>query len=175
MLPHVLVAGDIYDMEALSPRSLNQPLERMRNFSGVQWHLLPGNHDPHRRTGCGISFCARGCPTTCMSTPRRLPAIFEDEGIAILPAPLHHRRTLDDPTAWMDEADLPDGLIRIGLAHGTVTGFGSEDKDVPNYIAPDRPARAGSVRSGARRLAWPEADQRSLLVQRHARNGRAST
>ena len=29
---HVLVAGDVYDMEALSPRSLNQPLERMRGF-----------------------------------------------------------------------------------------------------------------------------------------------
>ena len=50
---------------------------------------------------------------------------------------------LNDPTAYMDEADLPDGLMRVGLAHGTVTGFGSDDKDVPNYIAPDRPARAG--------------------------------
>ena len=45
---HVLVAGDIYDMEALSPRSLNQPLERMRKFEKVIWHLLPGNHDRHR-------------------------------------------------------------------------------------------------------------------------------
>ena len=42
---HILVAGDVYDMEALSPRSLNQPLERMRKFNSVQWHLLPGNHD----------------------------------------------------------------------------------------------------------------------------------
>lgn len=48
---HVLVAGDVYDMEALSPRSLNQPLERMRNFSAVHWHLLPGNHDPQRPNG----------------------------------------------------------------------------------------------------------------------------
>ncbi len=31
---HILVAGDVYEMEALSPRSLNQPLERMRNFGG---------------------------------------------------------------------------------------------------------------------------------------------
>ena len=39
---HVLVAGDVYDMEALSARSLNQPLERMRNFPDIQWHLLSG-------------------------------------------------------------------------------------------------------------------------------------
>lgn len=140
---HVLVAGDVYDMEALSPRSLNQPLERMRNFSAVQWHLLPGNHDPHRPNGLWDQILRKGVPDNVHVHATAAPAVLEDEGIAILPAPLHHRRTLDDPTAWMDEVDLPDGLLRIGLAHGTVTGFGSEDKDVPNYIAPDRPARAG--------------------------------
>ena len=34
---HVLVAGDVYDMENLSTRSLNQPLERMRGFDQVLW------------------------------------------------------------------------------------------------------------------------------------------
>jgi hypothetical protein len=43
----------------------------------------------------------------------------------------------------MDEVDLPDGLVRIGLAHGTITGFGSDDKDVPNFIDPSRPKSAG--------------------------------
>ncbi len=37
---HVLVAGDVYDMEALSPRSINQPIERMRAFPDLRWHLL---------------------------------------------------------------------------------------------------------------------------------------
>lgn len=138
---HVLVAGDVYDMEALSPRSLNQPLERMRNFSSVQWHLLPGNHDPHRPNGLWDQLLRKGLPDNVHVHTTATPAIFED--VAILPAPLHHRRRLDDSTAWMDEADLPNGLTCLGLAHGTVTGFGSDNKDVPNYIAPDRPARAG--------------------------------
>ena len=68
---------------------------------------------------------------------------LEDDSTVLLPAPLLHRRTLDDPTAYMNEVDLPDNLIRIGVAHGTVTGFGSDDKDVYNYIAPDRPTQAG--------------------------------
>jgi DNA repair exonuclease SbcCD nuclease subunit len=140
---HVLVAGDVYDMEALSPRSLNQPLERMRTFPSVQWHLLPGNHDPHRPNGLWDQLLRTKLPNNVHVHVEAKPIILKDDGIAILPAPLHHRRTLNDPTAWMDEADLPDGLIRIGLAHGTVTGFGSEDKDVPNYIAPDRPEQAG--------------------------------
>ncbi|MDZ7841700.1 MAG: metallophosphoesterase [Gammaproteobacteria bacterium] len=140
---HVLVAGDIYDMEALSPRSLNQPLERMRNFSEVHWHLLPGNHDPHRPNGLWDQLLRKGVPDNVHVYVTPEPATLEADTAALLPAPLYHRRTLDDPTAWMDEADLPAGVIRIGVAHGTVTGFGSEGSDVMNHIAPDRPARAG--------------------------------
>jgi len=139
---HILVAGDVYDMEALSPRSLNQPLERMRSFTDVHWHLLPGNHDPHRPNGLWAQLQRRGLPGNVHVHIAAEPAIFEDDALALLPAPLHHRRTLDDPTAYMDTVDVPDSLVRIGLAHGTVTGFGSDDKDVPNYIAPDRPTRA---------------------------------
>ncbi len=139
---HILVAGDVYDMEALLPRSLNQPLERMRNFDRIQWHLLPGNHDPHRPNGLWDQLLRKGLPDNVHVYTLPEPAILEEEALVLLPAPLHHRRTLDDPTAYMDDVELPHGLVRIGLAHGTVSGFGSDDKDIPNYIAPDRPARA---------------------------------
>ena len=69
--------------------------------------------------------------------------MLQDEAAVLLPAPLFHRRTLSDLTAYMDDVNLPEGLIRVGLAHGSVRGFGSDDKDVPNFIAPDRPTRAG--------------------------------
>ena len=139
---HVLVAGDVYDMEALSPRSLNQPLERMRTFEKVIWHLLPGNHDPHRPHGLWDQLLRTGVPDNVLIHIESEPRFFQDDGFAVLPAPLHYRRTLQDPTAYMDGAETPDGIIRIGLAHGTVTGFGTDDTDVPNYINPDRPNAA---------------------------------
>ena len=140
---HILVAGDVYDMEALTPRSLNQPLERMRNFESVRWHLLPGNHDPHRPNGLWDQLLRKGVPDNVRIHVEPEPAVFDQEGLAILPAPLFYRRTLQDPTSYMDEVDLPEGLVRIGLAHGTITGFGSDDKDVPNFIDPSRPKSAG--------------------------------
>lgn len=140
---HILVAGDVYDMEALSPRSLNQPLERMRKFEKVTWHLMPGNHDPHRPNGLWDQLLRKGVPDNVIVHVESTPRIFESDGFAVLPAPLLYRRTLQDPTAYIDDAETPDGIIRVGLAHGTVTGFGSEDKDVPNYINPDRPKAAG--------------------------------
>lgn len=139
---HVLVAGDVYDMEALSPRSLNQPLERMRKFEHVTWHLLPGNHDHYRLHGLWDQLTRRGLPDNVIVYIDPEPRVFEDEGFVLLPAPLQHRRTLQDATEYMDTAETPEGLVRIGLAHGTVAGFGSEDKDVPNYINPERPESA---------------------------------
>ena len=130
-------------MEALSRRSLNQPLERMRGFSSVCWHLLPGNHDPHRPNGLWDQLLRKGLPENISAHVAPEPVVLENEDFVLLPAPLFHRQTLDDLTAYMDDVDLPEGLIRVGLAHGTVRGFGSDDRDVPNFIAPDRPRLAG--------------------------------
>ena len=140
---HILVAGDVYDMESLSPRSLNQPIERMRKFPEVRWHLLPGNHDPYRPNGLWDQLTGSGIPDNVHIHTQPEPSIFEDESLVLLPAPLLHRKTLEDPTAYMDNLSLPEGFARVGIAHGTVVGFGSDDENIPNHIAPDRPARAG--------------------------------
>jgi DNA repair exonuclease SbcCD nuclease subunit len=139
---HVLVAGDVYDMEALSPRSLNQPLERMRNFGAIQWHLLPGNHDRHRPSGLWDQLFRKGLPGNVHVHVAPKPETIDADSFVLLPAPLHHRRALQDPTAYMDNLEVPDGLVRIGLAHGTVKRFGSDGRDIPNYIALDRRERA---------------------------------
>ena len=135
---NVLVAGDIYDMEELSPLSINQPLERMRTFSKVKWHLIPGNHDPHRPNGLWDRLLHRGLPDNVRAYIKREPVILQNSGMALLPAPLHYRRELDDTTAYMDHVELTDGIVRIGLAHGTVTDFGSSSGKTPNFITPDR-------------------------------------
>ncbi|WP_210241910.1 MULTISPECIES: metallophosphoesterase [Bradyrhizobium] len=140
---HVLVAGDVYDMEALSPRSIYQPIERMRAFHHVHWHLLPGNHDPHRPNGLWDRLLHRGLPDNVHIHAVSKPAVLQGDAAILLPAPLQHRRAVGDPTSYMDGASAADGLIRVGLAHGTVARFGSDIREVPNYIAPDRPEKAG--------------------------------
>ena len=49
--PHVLVAGDLYDNDAPAQKTLLEPLERMRGFPDISWHIIPGNHDYHRGNG----------------------------------------------------------------------------------------------------------------------------
>jgi hypothetical protein len=43
----------------------------------------------------------------------------------------------------MDQALTPEGTIRIGLAHGSISAFGSDAGTQPNLIDPTRPERAG--------------------------------
>ena len=59
---HVLVAGDVYDHATLLPLTRSQPIERMRTHDSVQWHLLPGNHDPYQPNGLWDQLRKRGLP-----------------------------------------------------------------------------------------------------------------
>jgi DNA repair exonuclease SbcCD nuclease subunit len=139
--PFVLVAGDVYDCASAEDRTLGQALERMRACPDAQWHLIPGNHDPHQPGGPWERVLRRGLPANVVVHLEPVPATLD--GAQLLPAPLARRRTLTDPTAWMDQAPAAEGAVRIGLAHGSITAFGSDAQSQPNLIDPARPERAG--------------------------------
>ena len=139
---HVLVAGDVWDHAAPAVLSRNQVIERMRAHGSVQWHLLPGNHDPHQPNGLWDQIRHRGLPENVHAHTESTISIIEPDLAALLPAPLQHRRALADPTAWMDGAATDNGLLRIGLAHGSVHGFDTNEEQRANPIDPRRPERA---------------------------------
>ena len=136
---HVLVAGDVYDHATPSLFTRTQVIERMRAHGSVQWHLLPGNHDPYQPNGLWDQLRRRGLPDNVHVHTEPAVTIIEQGVAALLPAPLEHRRTLTDPTTWMEQAQTDDGLIRIGLAHGSVHGFDTNEEQRANPIEPTRP------------------------------------
>lgn len=140
---HVLVAGDVYDTQDVTDRVLRQPLERMRAFAQLQWHLMPGNHDPHQPFGIWERLRGTGLPDNIVLHTE--PEVYLDAAsrLAILPAPLAQFRSLDDLSAYMDDAATPEGYYRVGLAHGSVRNFGAEQGRAHNYIDPQRAQRAG--------------------------------
>ena len=140
--PIVLVAGDIYDVATAEDRTLAQPMARMAAFASVVWHLIPGNHDPHQPGGLWDRLRRRGLPANVRVHLEPAPVPLDHDAI-LLPAPLVRRRTLADPSAWMDQAPTPAGAIRIGFAHGSISAFGSEPRTQPTLIDPARPERAG--------------------------------
>jgi hypothetical protein len=138
----VLVAGDLYDHDGLSDRTLFQPIERMRALGGISWHVIPGNHDAHQPNGIWDRVARHGLPDNVRLHLEPEPCPIGRGEAWLLPAPLRRRQTLLDPSAWMSQAATPDGAIRIGLAHGSIKQFGSADRSQGNYIDPARPKKA---------------------------------
>ncbi|SHF02005.1 DNA repair exonuclease SbcCD nuclease subunit [Lampropedia hyalina DSM 16112] len=138
----VLVAGDVFDAQTVSDRTIRRLFNALQGFAGP-WVVIPGNHDA-------------ALAESVWSRARRLAAIpphvhvacepqvlpFPDLGIAVLAAPLTQRQTHSDLTEWFDAAETASGLLRIGLAHGSVQGLLAQDIDSPNPIAADRARRA---------------------------------
>lgn len=139
----VLVAGDVFDAQILSERTLRRLFLALKGFTG-SWVLLPGNHDAGLPQGVWQHVQSLGVmPEHVHVALRPEPICLPGSNLVVLPAPLTQRHTVHDLTAWFDHADTPEGWVRVGLAHGCVSGFLPESIDAPNPIAADRAQRAG--------------------------------
>ena len=136
---HVFVAGDVFDSTGPADRDIVQAVTRMGK-APCTWWLLPGNHDHARSDGLWSRVRKAAPPNVrVLDTPE---PIEMEEGTWLLPAPLEHRRTREDPTSVFDSMATPDGVVRIGLAHGSVVDFGARG-EADNMIPPDRARRSG--------------------------------
>jgi hypothetical protein len=131
---HVLVAGDVFDNIEPGDRILVQALSRMGR-ADTRWWLMPGNHDHARAAGLWSRVRTKTPDNVQVIDTNE--AVELEEGAWLLPAPLDHRRTREDPTAHFTEMKTPTGAARIGLAHGSIAGFGGSEAST-NRIPPDR-------------------------------------
>lgn len=134
----VLVAGDVFDAQTVSDRTIRRLFNALQAFSGP-WVVIPGNHDAALAESVWSRAGQLGVlpPNVLLAfTPE--PLVLHDIGTIVLPAPLTQRQTSVDLTAWFDHAESPQGYIRVGLAHGSVTGILSDEVDSSNPIAMDR-------------------------------------
>ena len=134
----VLVAGDVFDAQTVSDRTIRRLFNAMAAYTGP-WILISGNHD----AALAESVWTRAQRLEAVPANAHLALTpegmeFGDAGFAILPAPLTQRHTMSDLTEWFDHAETTDGLLRIGLAHGSVQGILAEDENATNPISPER-------------------------------------
>ena len=138
----VLVAGDVFDAQTVSDRTIRQLFHALAGFTGP-WLMIPGNHD----AALSESVWTRAARLGVLPAHLHLalqPGVlaFPDLGFSALTAPLAQRHTYNDLTEWFDAAATQAGQLRIGLAHGSVQGILAQDIDSTNPIAPDRATRA---------------------------------
>jgi DNA repair exonuclease SbcCD nuclease subunit len=122
---HVLVAGDVFD-DVRPPQSLiGKTLARLAKYQNLTWHFISGNHDP-AAPGSVWDDLKRQAPGPHIRLYLNDEPVEVAPGVLLLPAPLAARAMSTDPTACMDRAPSAPGMLRIGIAHGSVRGFSSE-------------------------------------------------
>ena len=138
----VLVAGDVFDAQGVSDKTVRRLFNALAGFAGP-WVLLPGNHDAALAESVWSRAQRLGAvPAQVHLCLQPQPLLLNALQLAVLPAPLVQRHTHHDLTAWFDTASTPAGWYRVGLAHGSVQGLLAEGAGAGNPIAADRAEQA---------------------------------
>jgi len=134
----VLVAGDVFEDNAVSDETLRRTMNALAGFAGP-WVLLPGNHDA-------------ALAQSVWSRVRRLAIVPDNVTLAtdpepiqlcngrlcVLAAPLQRRHEVRDLTDYFDTLETGRGVLRVGLAHGAVRNRLPEESEAMNPISDTR-------------------------------------
>lgn len=138
----VLVAGDVFDTQGVSDRTIRRLFAAMAGYAGP-WVMIAGNHDAALADSVWSRAMQLGCIPPNVHVPLRTEVVdLAAINLAVLAAPLTQRHTYDDVTQAFDALETEAGRIRVGLAHGSVAGRLPDTIDATNPIAADRAARA---------------------------------
>ncbi|CUJ18214.1 exonuclease subunit SbcD [Achromobacter xylosoxidans] len=138
----VLVAGDVFDTQGVSDRTIRRLFAALAAYAGP-WVMIAGNHDAALADSVWSRAAQLGCiPPNVRVPPRPGVVDLAAQNLAVLAAPLTQRHTYDDVTQAFDAMESEPGRIRVGLAHGSVAGHLPDTIDATNPIAPDRASRA---------------------------------
>jgi DNA repair exonuclease SbcCD nuclease subunit len=121
----ILIAGDVFDDHTVSRTDAARAFAKLESSQkSCPVFLIPGNHDPLIPGGVwDRDPWLRDQPHLRVHLLRDAkPVDIEGLPVTIFPCPLRQRRSMDDPTAWMERHPRANGdpIVRIGLAHGSL-------------------------------------------------------
>ena len=138
----IVVAGDVFDAQGVAEKTIHRLFNCLSGFAGP-WVMIPGNHDAALAESVWTrAQRLQAIPPNVTLCLRPEPLILETLGVAVLPAPLTQRNTHSDLTEWFVGAETPPGMLRVGVAHGSVEGILADGIDASNPIAPGRARQA---------------------------------
>lgn len=114
----MMVAGDQFEDAAPELREIASVVAELRRAT-MPVFVLPGNHDPATMASPYTSAAWRVLAGSNVTTVWE-PAIFEVAGAVLLAAPCDKKYSVQDPTLCFQEMPTPDGMVRVGCAHGTL-------------------------------------------------------
>ena len=127
-----------FDTQGISDRGIRRLFGALGAYAGP-WVMIAGNHDAALADSVWTRAIQLGCVPANVCMPLRAGVVdLPGANLAVLAAPLTQRHTYDDVTQAFDLMESEAGRVRVGLAHGSVTGRLPETIDATNPIAADQ-------------------------------------
>ena len=134
----VLVAGDVFEDNAVSDETLRRTMNALNGFRGP-WVLLPGNHDSALAQSAWSRLRRLAIvPDNVTLATEAEPVELCGGRLCVLPAPLQRRHEVRDLTDYFDAVDSAPGALRVGLAHGAVRNRLPAESEAMNPISDTR-------------------------------------
>lgn len=145
----LVVAGDLFDSTRVTLADVRRTVESLEVFAGVAVLVVPGNHDHF--TGPATEVWKRFCGIAERTGSIHLltePAVqtYEAGGqvIHFFPCACPSKTGADPMTGWVaDAARRHAESLRIGIAHGNVTGLGLDAEGQYFNMKPEDLEKAG--------------------------------
>ncbi|OBF86402.1 DNA repair exonuclease [Mycobacterium sp. 852002-51163_SCH5372311] len=128
----VVVAGDVFEHNQLTPQVIGQSLEAMRAI-GIPVYLLPGNHDPLDATSVYTGALFRAERPENVIVLDRAGIHKVRPGLEIVAAPWRSKAPTTDLVAEALDGLPADPVTRVLVAHGGVDAL-DPDRDKPSVI-----------------------------------------
>jgi DNA repair exonuclease SbcCD nuclease subunit len=131
----LILAGDTFEHHGIE-RAKVRETANLLSTAHCPVYVIPGNHDPAGSGSVWEDECwARSANVRVLLAPEAV----EVPGATLYPCPALSRTSAADPTAWI--AGQTAGGIRIGIAHGSVSGHPDMEDCYP--ISSDAAGRLG--------------------------------
>jgi DNA repair exonuclease SbcCD nuclease subunit len=124
----VLVCGDVFESNLVSPRVVSRSLEALREVT-VPVYLLPGNHDPLDAASIYRSRAFRSAQPEHVHVLDRPGTHVLGDGVELVAAPWTSKHPLSDLVADVVAGLLADGTVRVVAGHGCVDVLGPDAGD----------------------------------------------
>ena len=129
-----VVAGDLFDSTRVKAADVERTATILQGFAGTAVLVLPGNHD-----FCGdadtevwkrFRKATDATPTIeLLSSPTVRRYEVAGQAVDFFPCPCPSKTGQEPTTGWVSTADHDAAALRIGIAHGNVTGLGLDAAD----------------------------------------------
>lgn len=126
----LVVAGDLFDTTRVKAADIERTVSLVRGFAGVAVIVVPGNHDHH--AGSDTEVWKRFRKATdgdahiaLLTAPIVKSYDVDGQAVHFFPCPCPSKTGSESLIGWVTTAaaEHPGGL-RIGIAHGNVSGLG---------------------------------------------------